>query len=185
MTEFKVGDKVRLTGHLWGVGASPGQESVVEITDVDGCPTFEGEDGTTWGIYDGGWEGELVDRAWATGHSRGRDAAGVKELGVDAVEDGDRVKPVVELSSEALKTLADAVRVNIDFPDAIDPNYYKFPGGVEVRQISAHLTGFGAQALQYIARSTRLDGNNKGDQIENLRKSIRFIEWEIERLEAR
>lgn len=67
---------------------------------------------------------------------------------------------------------------------ATDPNHYKF-GDVEVRQISGHLTSFGGQALQYIARATRLDGNNKGDAIEDLKKSLRFIEWEIERLEAK
>lgn len=68
--------------------------------------------------------------------------------------------------------------------DATDPNYYKFPGGAEVRHISAHLTSFGGQALQYIARSTRLDGNNKGDTIENLEKARLFLEWEIDRLKA-
>jgi len=62
--------------------------------------------------------------------------------------------------------------------------YYDFPGGVEVRQISAHLTGFGAQALQYVARSTRLDGKNKGDVVSDLRKAIDFITWEIERLQG-
>lgn len=67
---------------------------------------------------------------------------------------------------------------------ATDPNHYKF-GDVEVRQISGHLTSFGGQALQYIARATRLDGNNKGDAIEDLKKSLRFIQWEIERLESK
>lgn len=67
--------------------------------------------------------------------------------------------------------------------DATDPNHYKF-GDVEVRQISGYLTGFGAQALQYVARATRMDGQNKGDAVEDLRKAVRFIEWEIERLEA-
>lgn len=62
--------------------------------------------------------------------------------------------------------------------------YYDFPGGVEVRQISAHLTGFGAQALQYVARATRLDGKNKGDVISDLTKAIDFIRWEIERLQG-
>lgn len=65
---------------------------------------------------------------------------------------------------------------------AIDPGYYQFPGGHEVRHISAHLTSFGGQALQYIARSTRLDGKNKGDTIENLRKAVKFLNWEIERI---
>lgn len=67
---------------------------------------------------------------------------------------------------------------------ATDPSYYKFPSGAQVREISTYLTGNGAQALQYIARSTRLDGNNKGDQVENLQKAVLFIQWEIERLRA-
>lgn len=73
----------------------------------------------------------------------------------------------------------------VDRPgDAISPNYYQFPGGHEVRHISAHLTSYGGQAVQYVARSTRLDGNNKGDRVENLRKAVKLIEWEIERLGA-
>lgn len=62
-------------------------------------------------------------------------------------------------------------------------NYYAFPGGVEVKDISAHLTSFGGQALQYVARATRLDGRNKGEQVKDLTKAIDFIQWEIERLE--
>lgn len=67
---------------------------------------------------------------------------------------------------------------------ATSPGYYKFPSGAEVRQISSYLTGNGAQALQYIARSTRLDGINKGDRIENLEKALLFTQWEIDRLKA-
>lgn len=67
--------------------------------------------------------------------------------------------------------------------DPISPSYYQFPNGVQVRDISKYLTSFGGQALQYVARSARLDGNNKGDRIENLRKAIEFIQWEIERIE--
>ena len=62
--------------------------------------------------------------------------------------------------------------------------YYKFPNGVSVRDISSHLTGNGAQALQYVARSCRLDGNNKGDSVADIRKAIDFLNWEIERLEG-
>lgn len=64
------------------------------------------------------------------------------------------------------------------------PSYYQFPGGHEVRHISAHLSGFGSQMVQYVARSTRLDGDNKGDLVDDLKKTIMFAEWEIERLEA-
>lgn len=74
-----------------------------------------------------------------------------------------------------------------DWPDdaqkqEVDPSYYDFPQGIEVRHISAHLTSFGGQALQYVARATRLDGRNKGNPIEDLTKALDFIQWEIDRL---
>lgn len=67
-------------------------------------------------------------------------------------------------------------------PDAVSPNHYRFPNGAEVRQISGYLTGFGSQALQYIARATRIDGQNKGDAVEDLLKARMFINFELERL---
>lgn len=66
--------------------------------------------------------------------------------------------------------------------NSVNPSHYDFPGGVQVKDISAHLTSFGGQALQYIARSTRLDGMNKGEQVTDLQKAIKLIEWEIERV---
>lgn len=72
---------------------------------------------------------------------------------------------------------------NLSKPEtAVNPSHYDFPGGVQVKDISAHLTSFGGQALQYIARSTRLDGMNKGEQVTDLQKAIKLIEWEIERV---
>lgn len=68
--------------------------------------------------------------------------------------------------------------------DAISPSVYQFPNGVEVRDISAHLSSFGGQAVQYIARATRLDGVVKGKPVEDLLKSIELLQWEAERLEA-
>lgn len=65
----------------------------------------------------------------------------------------------------------------------VNPNHYKFPGGAEVRDISQWLTANSAQALQYIARSSRIDGDNKGDTVADLKKAIRFLEFEIDRLE--
>lgn len=75
---------------------------------------------------------------------------------------------------------ADEIEVATD----VNPSHYDFPGGVQVKDISAHLTSFGGQALQYIARSTRLDGMNKGDQVTDLQKAIKLIEWEIERVQG-
>lgn len=67
--------------------------------------------------------------------------------------------------------------------DNTNPEHYRgFSNGAEVIDISENLTSNGAQAVQYIARSTRLDGNNKGDVIEDLRKAVWFVEREIERL---
>lgn len=67
--------------------------------------------------------------------------------------------------------------------DAINPSHYQLPGGVEVIQISEHLTSNGGQAVQYVARATRLDGKIKGSPVEDLRKAVWFIEREIARLE--
>lgn len=85
-----------------------------------------------------------------------------------------------------VEKVIEAIR-NMEFylldKDEEKDNYYAFPGGVEVKDISAHLTSFGGQALQYVARATRLDGKNKGEQVKDLTKAIDFIQWEIERLE--
>lgn len=66
--------------------------------------------------------------------------------------------------------------------DAVRPNHYKFPGDVEVIDISQWLTSNAAQAFQYIARSSRIDGNNKGNPVEDLQKAKVFIDKEIERI---
>lgn len=66
--------------------------------------------------------------------------------------------------------------------DAINPDHYQFPGGAQVIDISEHLTANAAQALQYIARSSRIDGKNKGDATEDISKAIWFLEREKERI---
>lgn len=63
------------------------------------------------------------------------------------------------------------------------PRYYKF-GTVEVKDISRHLTSNGGQAVQYIARSTRLDGDNKGELVSDLYKAIDMILDEIDRIKT-
>lgn len=64
-----------------------------------------------------------------------------------------------------------------------DVNYYRFPGGVEAKDVTQHLTSFGGQAAQYIIRSCRLDGNNKGERVKDLLKAVDLIRWEIERIQ--
>jgi hypothetical protein len=65
--------------------------------------------------------------------------------------------------------------------DAINPKYYQFSNGVQLIDITENLNGNGAQAVQYVTRSTRLDGNNKGDVLEDLNKAKWFIDREIRR----
>lgn len=60
-------------------------------------------------------------------------------------------------------------------------DYYKF-GKVQVLDISRHLTSNAGQAVQYIARSCRLDGNNKGEVEADLRKAIDLLEDELDRI---
>ena len=60
-------------------------------------------------------------------------------------------------------------------------DYYKF-GKVQVLDISRHLTSNAGQAVQYIARSCRLDGNNKGEVESDLRKAIDFLTDELYRI---
>lgn len=63
------------------------------------------------------------------------------------------------------------------------PAYYAFPGDVEVLDISQHLTGNAAQIVQYVCRSSRLDGNTKGEDVADLHKARDFLDREILRRE--
>lgn len=62
------------------------------------------------------------------------------------------------------------------------PNYYLLPNGVEVGDVTDYLTSNGGQAVQYIARSCRLDGQHKGERIKDLTKAKDMIDREIKRL---
>ncbi|ALF00400.1 hypothetical protein SEA_ARCHIE_94 [Mycobacterium phage Archie] len=75
--------------------------------------------------------------------------------------------------------------------DAINPQHYKdgWSDGAELISITENLTSSGGQAVQYIARSTRLDASrNKGatakQWIEDLEKAKWFIDREIKRLKG-
>lgn len=55
--------------------------------------------------------------------------------------------------------------------NAIKPNYYQMPNGVEVSAITDYLTFNGGNAVKYVARSSRVDGVIKSDKIEDLCKA--------------
>ena len=64
------------------------------------------------------------------------------------------------------------------------PKYYQFPNGVQPLDLSRYLTSNGGQALQYVARSCRLDDeqNTHDDAGDDLVKAIHFLYDEIRRV---
>lgn len=80
---------------------------------------------------------------------------------------------------------AELVEDDTPTADAVSPAHYQFPGGAEVNDISQWLTSNAAQALQYIARSSRIDGKNKGDAREDISKAIKFLNFELNRLDIK
>jgi hypothetical protein len=59
------------------------------------------------------------------------------------------------------------------------PHYLQHPSGVECIQIVEHMTYNLGNAVKYLWRA-----DHKGDQIEDLRKSVWYIQREIKRLEG-
>lgn len=75
--------------------------------------------------------------------------------------------------------------------DAVNPSHYKagWSDDAELISITENLTGNGSQAVQYIARSSRLDEslNKSSDvdgRVEDLEKALWFVGREILRLKA-
>lgn len=68
--------------------------------------------------------------------------------------------------------------------DPISPNYYKIDDDLELYHLTQWLMGNSAQSVQYLFRSTRIDGQWKDDQarIQDIDKAIFFSTIEKERL---
>lgn len=64
------------------------------------------------------------------------------------------------------------------------PKYYQFPNGTQPLDLSRYLTSNGGQALQYVARSCRLDDehNKHYESADDLVKAIHFLYDEIKRV---
>lgn len=163
---LRVGDRVRLTGRDWADWGIRDEEGT--ISAIGDFPEVTlGGDGT-YLVYQEGEEDYSVTLIQPA------------EGGYAAVrEASERVAEAVLSTQYGAQGGWGAAVI-----EDTDPAYYRFPGGVEVRQISAHLTSFGGQAVQYVSRSTRLDGQNKGDVVKDLEKAIDFIRWEIERVQG-
>lgn len=68
--------------------------------------------------------------------------------------------------------------------DPISPNYYKIDDDLELYHLTQWLMGNSAQSVQYLFRSTRIDGQWKDDEarIQDIDKAIFFSTIEKERL---
>lgn len=89
--------------------------------------------------------------------------------------------------AELARTFAASARKDInDLPDVVGadmvnhpPHYTSHPSGVECIQITKHMTFCAGNAVKYLWRA-----DEKGAQVQDLRKAIWYIECEIERIEG-
>lgn len=165
MTEFKVGDRVFLWGSSWLEDFSKDFRN--ELRTVEGfaeCDVEEGVGVVPYFSYQG-----FKTFIYQNEHS---------DYSARLV-----YRPVSESPEGLVDFVFDCHIGSRSGNDAVNPSHYVFPGGVEVHQISGYLTSFAGQALQYIARSCRIDGNNKSDNVrEDIEKAIKFLNLELERI---
>ena len=70
-------------------------------------------------------------------------------------------------------------------PDMVNepPHYRGFSNGAEVLDIAENLTFNTGNAVKYLARAGRIDGQNKGEIMQDLNKARKYVNREIERLQ--
>lgn len=101
-------------------------------------------------------------------------------------EDGEEFEHLAFSEEELVYAESESVTESVSVTESLlssVPNYYLLPTGIQVIDVTRWLTGNAAQAVQYIARSSRVDEVYKGDRVKDLRKALDFINNEIERLE--
>lgn len=68
--------------------------------------------------------------------------------------------------------------------DPINPPHYQgFSNGAEVIDLTENLSYNAGNAVKYLCRAGRLDGKNKGNVLEDLKKSLWYVTREIERID--
>lgn len=84
------------------------------------------------------------------------------------------------MSDEVYVSSIHSVNRDQKFNDPVNhPNHYtSHPSGVEVIQITEHMNFCLGNAIKYILRA-----DHKGNQIQDLKKAVWYINREIERLE--
>ena len=69
----------------------------------------------------------------------------------------------------------------MEFDNVKNPEHYHLPNGLEVKDVIGHMTFFRASAIKYIFRAGK---KSKEKEIEDLRKAIQNLEFEIKRIET-
>lgn len=177
--EVQVGDRVRLVGSDWADYEGKTVGDIVTVSSITSYGAIFADPVGTVGV--GGLLYENPDGFAAELVTDDADVA-VTYQGATV---GDVLRSVLAGNSEeAIQARAEALEA-YSVPDEhtpVSPQHYKFPGGEEVISISQWLTSNTGQALQYIARSSRIDGKNKGNAVEDIQKAIKFLTFELERL---
>jgi hypothetical protein len=62
--------------------------------------------------------------------------------------------------------------------DAVNPQHYSHPSGIEVIEITQHETFIRGNIIKYIMRAPY-----KGTELQDLFKAKQYLEWEIERVQ--
>lgn len=141
------------------------------------------KDGDTWG-----W---IIDRhkgtsGWVVGDTH--------DDRMQALRDGTYLQPTLpaewekyEFAQETTETTcADHTdHMHVPINDPVNPNHYQgFSNGAEVIDITENLTFSAGNAVKYLSRAGRIDGQNKGAILEDLRKAAWYVAREIDRIEA-
>lgn len=146
MTEFKVGDKVTWDQFpAFGVGTVVGQEHV----------TVAGQE------YDG---------------------TKVRFADYKSYDDTERddCHIVTPDRLKAYRTLAEKRQDDFEVLEKAsepwrNPDHYQFPGGVQVIDITRHLSFPLGNVIKYCSRAGK-----KGPKVEDLQKALKYLEWAIE-----
>lgn len=124
-------------------------------------------------------------------HDKSKEQAQAEIFGVlytvtgeeETAENRERLSIYMNSVKKLLEDTEGVQNVSPGEDDHINPKHYQFSNGSEVIDITENLTFNGGNAIKYLARATRLDGQNKGAILEDLKKAQWYVEREITRLE--
>lgn len=144
-SDFKVGDKVR-----WASNADYGDGEVLGVTGKDWVEVRFSEYGT-------------YNDEKASNNKFGFDYHNVSP------ESLKLVRTLAEKRQDDFKVLEEAS------DKWRNPEHYRFPGGVQVIDITRHLSFPLGNVIKYCCRAGK-----KGAKLEDLQKALKYLEWAIE-----